>query len=420
MLELKRLREDINTVKKEIEKRGAGISFDAWIKWDQTERELKVQIEGLQARKNKASEEIVALKKKQLPTDAILAEMKQVSQQVETLKLEIKTAQEEGAAFLLTVPNIPHASVPVGKNEDENIEIRQWGHRPLFPCTPRPHWEIGERLGILDFERAAKMSGARYALYQGLGARLERALINFMLDLHQHRYKEIIPPLIVNRESMTVTGQLPKFEEDLFHIGAEDAFLIPTGEVPLTNIHRNEILSHEQLPIFYVAYTPCFRREAGSYGKDTRGLIRQHQFNKVELVIFSPVESSYTLLEQLLSDAEEVLKRLELHYRVVALCTGDLSFASAKTYDIEVWMPAQGKFREISSCSNFEAFQARRADIRYRTSAGKVIHLHTLNGSGLAIGRTVAAILENNQQADGSVLIPEVLRPYMGGVERIV
>jgi seryl-tRNA synthetase len=419
MLELKRLREDIDTVKKEIEKRGAGISFDAWIRWDQTERALKVQIEGLQARKNKASEEIVALKKKQLPTDAILAEMKQVSQQVEALKLDMKTAQEEGAAFLLTVPNTPHASVLFGKNEDDNIEVRQWGHRPLLPCTPKPHWEIGEQLGILDFERAAKMSGARYAIYQGLGARLERALINFMLDLHQHRYTEIIPPLIVNRESMTVTGQLPKFEEDLFHIEAEDAFLIPTGEVPLTNIHRNEILSHEQLPIFYVAYTPCFRREAGSYGKDTRGLIRQHQFNKVELVIFSPVENSYTLLEQLLSDAEEVLKRLNLHYRVVALCTGDLSFASAKTYDIEVWMPAQGKFREISSCSNFEAFQARRADIRYRTTAGKVIHLHTLNGSGLAIGRTVAAILENNQQADGTVLIPEVLRPYMGGVERI-
>ena len=419
MLPKKRLREELDTIKRELAKRGTDISFDEWLQSDQMERELKGQIESIQARKNSASKEIVALKKENAPVDSILNEMKQLDQQIEALKNNLKKIQEEVAAFLLTIPNIPHHSVPVGKNENDNLEVRKWGTQPLLVFPPKQHWEIGEQLGILDFERAAKMSGARYVIYQGVGARLERALINYMLDLHQHRYKEIIPPLIVNRESMTVTGQLPKFEDDLFHLDSEDAFLIPTAEVPLTNIHRNEILSEDKLPLFYMAYTPCFRREAGSYGKDTRGLIRQHQFNKVELVTFATPATSFALLEQLLSDAEEVLKRLNLHYRVVSLCTGDLSFASAKTYDIEVWLPGQGQYREVSSCSNFETFQARRAEIRYKTASGKLDYLHTLNGSGLAVGRTVVAILENYQQADGSVLIPEVLSPYMGGLEKI-
>lgn len=416
MLPKKRLREELDVVRKELEKRGGTISFDAWIQSDQRERELKGKIEALQARQNAVSK----TSKGRPPTTTVLEEMKAVSILAEEIKSELKKAEEESNAFLLTIPNIPHASVPVGKDANDNKEVRQWGDRPVFTFPPKQHWEIGEQLGILDFERAAKISGARYVIYQGLGARLERALINFMLDLHQHRYKEMLPPLIVNRESMTVTGQLPKFEDDLFHLDSEDAFLIPTAEVPLTNIHRNEILSEEKLPIFYMAYTPCFRREAGSYGKDTRGLIRQHQFNKVELVIVATPESSFNLLEQLLCDAEAVLKRLNLHYRVVALCTGDLGFSSAKTYDIEVWLPGQGQYREVSSCSNFETFQSRRAEIRYRTQAGKTEYLHTINGSGLAVGRTVVAILENYQQADGSVIIPEVLRPYLGGVEKIM
>jgi len=419
MLSKKLLRENIDAVKTALAKRGTGISFDSWIQSDEMERALKGQIESIQARKNSASKEIAALKRENGSVDAILNEMKQLDQQIETLKNDLKKAQEESEAFLLTVPNMPEASVPVGKNEHDNLEIRKWGSRPSFDFSPKQHWDVGEQLGILDFERAAKMSGSRYVIYQGVGARLERALINYMLDLHQHRYKEMIPPLIVNRESMTVTGQLPKFEDDLFHLDSEDAFLIPTAEVPLTNMHRDEILPEEKLPLFYMAYTPCFRREAGSYGKDTRGLIRQHQFNKVELVAFATPATSFALLEQLLSDAEEVLKRLNLHYRVVMLCTGDLSFASAKTYDIEVWLPGQGQYREVSSCSNFETFQSRRAEIRYRTASGKLDYLHTLNGSGLAVGRTVVAILENYQQADGSVIIPDVLRSYMGGLEKI-
>ncbi|MEK7285981.1 MAG: serine--tRNA ligase [Nitrospirota bacterium] len=419
MLDVKLLRENLNLVQSELNKKGGAPSFDRWLQQDTRARELKVKIEELRARKNKASEQIAEKKRKKESADSILEEMKQVAQQVTEMQSEQVKVQEENRQFLLTLPNLPHASVPIGKTEHDNVEIRQWGNRPSLSFSPKSHWEIGERLGILDFERAAKIMGARFVLYQGLGARLERALINFMLDLHQSKYKEMIPPYIVNRESMQVTGQLPKFEDDLFHLEAEDAFLIPTAEVPLTNIHRGEILSEEQLPLHYMAYTPCFRREAGSYGKDTKGLIRQHQFNKVELVIFSLPDQSYEWLERLVLDAEEVLKRLNLHYRVVSLCTGDLGFSSAKTYDIEVWLPGQGQYREVSSCSNFETFQARRADIRYRTTSGKTEYLHTLNGSGLAIGRTVVAILENYQQADGSVVIPEVLRPYMGGVERI-
>jgi seryl-tRNA synthetase len=337
------------------------------------------------------------------------------------LEDNLRETEEQFSAIALGIPNLPHVSVSLGKDVSDNVEIRRWGDPPSMAFSPRPHWELGERLGILDFERAARMTGARFAVYSGAGAHLERALINFMLDLHtkEHGYREILPPFLVNRASMTGTGQLPKFEEDLFRLKDEDYFLIPTAEVPLTNLHREETLSQQSLPLRYTAYTPCFRREAGSYGKDTRGLIRQHQFNKVELVTFSTPEESYDELERLTSHAEEVLKRLRLHYRVVSLCTADLGFSAAKTYDIEVWLPSQGVFREISSCSNFEAFQARRAEIRYKRPDGKSEFVHTLNGSGLAAGRTFVAILENYQQADGSVVIPEALRPYMGGLEKI-
>jgi seryl-tRNA synthetase len=330
--------------------------------------------------------------------------------------------QETVNDILIRLPNIPHSSVPIGKNETENTLLKKIGAPPKFDFQPAPHWTIGEKLNIFDFNRAARITGARFPLYFGLGARLERALINFMLDIHiyEHGYTEILPPFIVNRKAMTGTGQLPKFEADLFKLENYDYFLIPTAEVPVTNIHATEIIEADLLPIKYVAYTPCFRSEAGSYGKDTRGLIRQHQFNKVELVKFTKPETSYHELETLLENAETILKRLKLPYQVITLCTGDLGFSSAKTYDIEVWMPAQGVYREISSCSNFENFQARRSDIRYREKNKKGTELvHTLNGSGLAVGRTVAAILENYQQADGSVIIPEALRPYMGGVEKI-
>ena len=421
MLELRSLRENLDAVKERLALRQIDVSFDAWAESDRQQRALKGKIEGLKSKKNKASERIAELKREKGSIEPILQEMKEVASEIERLEAELKQAEESLGPFLMTLPNLPHSSVPVGKDEQDNQEVRRWGKPQAFAFKPKSHAEIGEQLGILDFERGAKITGARFTVYFGAGARLERALINFMLDLHtgEHQYKEVLPPFIVNRESMTGTGQLPKFEEDLFRLKDEDYFLIPTAEVPLTNIHRDEILAEASLPVSYVAYTPCFRREAGSYGKDTRGLIRQHQFNKVELVKFSRPEVSYDLLERLLADAEEVLKRLNLPYRVVSLCTGDLGFSSAKTYDIEVWLPSQEKYREISSCSNFEAFQARRAEIRYRTEGGKVQYLHTLNGSGLAVGRTVVAILENYQQADGSVLIPEALRPYMGGIEKI-
>jgi len=325
-------------------------------------------------------------------------------------------------AVLLALPNIPHASVPVGKDETDNPEVRTVGEVPQFEFEPQPHWDIGSRLKILDLERAAKITGTRFALYFGAGARLERALISFMLDTHigQHGYLEVLPPFMVNRESMTHTGQLPKFEEDLFKLSGWDYFMIPTAEVPVTNIHQGEILAEDRLPIYYAAYTPCFRSEAGSHGKDTRGLIRQHQFNKVELVKFCRPESSYDELESLLNNAEAILQKLALPYRVIELCSGDLGFSAAKTYDIEIWMPAQGVYREISSCSNFEDFQARRANIRFKQKGKKGTALvHTLNGSGLAVGRTFAAILENFQQADGSVVIPELLQPYMAGIKKI-
>ena len=422
MLDVKLLRENLEEVKKRLADRQLDLSFDTWAESDRRQRALKAQIEGLKAKKNQASDAIARLKREKKPVDPILHEMKQVAQQIEQLEGELKKTEEEISPFLLRLPNLPHASVPVGKDERDNREVRRWGAPPSFSFKPKPHWEIGEALGILDFERGAKITGARFTLYKGAGARLERALINFMLDLHtrEHGYQEVLPPFIVNRESMTGTGQLPKFEEDLFRLKDEDYFLIPTAEVPVTNIYRGEILAEAQLPISYAAYTPCFRREAGSYGKDTRGLIRQHQFNKVELVKFAKPETSYDQLERLLENAEAVLQRLGLSYRVMVLSTGDMGFAAAKTYDIEVWVPAQQTYREISSCSNFEAFQSRRAEIRYRTAGGKVQFVHTLNGSGLAVGRTLVAILENYQQEDGSVVVPEALRPYMDGMERIV
>jgi len=351
-----------------------------------------------------------------------MSRMAEVSARIKELDESLNEIEAELTAVALTIPNIPHESVTCGAGAEDNPVIRTWGEKPSFAFTPRPHWEIGESLGILDFAGGAKIAGARFTLYRGAGATLERALINFMLDLHttEHDYLEVLPPFLVNRESMTATGQLPKFAEDLFKIEGMDYFLIPTAEVPVTNIHREEILEEQDLPRRYAAWSACFRAEAGSYGKDTRGLIRQHQFNKVELVKFTTPETSYDELEKLTADAEEVLKRLKLPFRTISLCSGDLGFSAAKTYDLEVWLPGQDTYREISSCSNFEAFQARRAAIRFRRGeSGKVELVHTLNGSGLAVGRTLVAILENGQQEDGSVVIPEVLRPYMKGIDRI-
>jgi len=362
------------------------------------------------------SEQIASLKKNGADASALILQMKQVSADIKQKEKEIAGFIEELEPLLMVIPNMPHESVVVGSDETDNPVVRSWGEKRGFEFEPLAHWDIGEKLGILDFPRAAKIAGARFALYKGSGARLERALINFMLDIHtkEHGYTEILPPFMVNVASMTGTGQLPKFEEDLFKIQGWDYYLIPTAEVPVTNIHREEILQEEDLPIFYVSYTPCFRSEAGSHGKDTRGLIRQHQFNKVEMVKFTRPEDSYEELEKLTRNAEEILRRLELPYRVVSLCTGDLGFSSAKTYDLEVWLPGQGLYREISSCSDFENFQARRAKIRFKRKGARGTELvHTLNGSGLAVGRTVVAVLENYQQADGRVAIPEALKPYM-------
>ncbi|RLA92467.1 MAG: serine--tRNA ligase [Deltaproteobacteria bacterium] len=423
MLDLKFLRKELDRVRERIALRGVEVDWERFLKLDSERRELIQRVEALRSRQNRYSEEISRIKREGGDPKDLIAEMRGVAKEAKELERQLRQKEEELRAFLLNVPNVPHESVPVGDGPEDNVEVKRWGEPPEFSFEPRPHWEIGERLGILDFERGAKLAGARFTLYWRLGAQLERALINFMLDLHikEHGYTEVLPPFMVNRGVMTGTGQLPKFEEDLFKIEGMDFYLIPTAEVPVTNIHREEILEEEDLPLKYVSYTPCFRKEAGSYGRDVRGIIRQHQFNKVELVKFSLPENSYEELETLLLDAEEVLKRLGIHYRVVALCTGDLGFAASKTYDIEVWLPGQGEYKEISSCSNFEDFQARRASIRFRRRGRKGTELiHTLNGSGLAVGRTVVAILENYQQEDGSVLIPEVLRPYMGGVERIL
>jgi len=361
------------------------------------------------------------LKREKQTADSAMAQMKALSDRIKGTEDRLRAVEERMMELTLRIPNLPHSSVPVGKDPADNQEMRRWGSIPTFAFAPKAHWDIGETLGLLDFERAAKITGARFVVLTGLGARLERALSTFMLDMHttRHGYQEVLPPFMVNRAAMTGTGQLPKFEDDLFKLRDDDYFLIPTAEVPVTNLLRDEIVSEERLPIRYTAYTPCFRREAGSYGKDTRGLIRQHQFNKVELVTFTRPEDSYQELERLTGHAEAILQALKLPYRVVTLCTGDMGFAAAKTYDLEAWLPSQKTYREISSCSNFEAFQARRAGIRFRRKDGKTELVHTLNGSGLAVGRTMVAILETYQQADGSVLLPEALRPYMGGIDRI-
>jgi seryl-tRNA synthetase len=421
MLDLKLVREHLEVVKLALKNRGAEISLEEFTRHDAERRRLLAEVEQLRHERNTLSRE-VGLKMKAGQPEAA----QPLKDRVSAINERVKNLEDQAAAedlwvrdFLLNLPNLPHASVPVGAGSEDNPVVRTWGEPTRFPFEPRPHWEIGENLGILDFERAAKITGARFALLKGPGAALERALINFMLDLHtrQHGYLEVLPPFMTNRASMTGTGQLPKFREDLFKLEGWDYFLVPTAEVPVTNIHREEILREEDLPILYTAYTPCFRSEAGSYGKDVRGLIRQHQFNKVELVKFTTPETSYDHLERLLADAEEVLQILGLPYRVVVLCTGDMGFAAAKTYDIEVWLPGQGLYREISSCSNFEDYQARRAGIRFRRPGASGTELvHTLNGSGLAVGRTLVALLENCQQADGSVVIPAALRTYMAGM----
>ncbi|MGD8944678.1 MAG: serine--tRNA ligase [Desulfobacterales bacterium] len=422
MLEIKFVRQNLDTVKKALAARGHSTDLEAFKSCDEERRALLLELEALRHQRNVVSDQIAKMKKAGENAEDVVAQMRDVSSKIKALDKSLAEAQETLEQMLLEMPNIPHASVPLGKGEADNPVVKVVGELPEFDFEPKAHWDIGAELGILDFERAAKITGARFPLYYGAGARLERALINFMLDIHTqaHGYTETLPPFIVNRQSMTHTGQLPKFEEDLFKLVDWDYFLIPTAEVPVTNIHQDEILTEAQLPIYYTAYTPCFRSEAGSYGKDTRGLIRQHQFNKVELVKFTTPQTSYDELESLRADAETILTKLELPYQVIELCTGDLGFSAAKTYDLEVWMPAQGVYREISSCSNFENFQARRANIRFKKKGHKGTELvHTLNGSGLAVGRCLAAVLENFQQADGSVIIPPVLRSFMGGMEKI-
>jgi seryl-tRNA synthetase len=421
MLDLNFVRDNLALVEEKLRQRGmnpAEVLKD--FQSIDSERRLAItQTETLQARRNKASEEIARLKKNKEDASALIKETQDLRGQIQEGEKKAADADARLREILTALPNLPHTSVPVGTSEQSNVEARRWGTAPQFDFTPKPHWELGEQLGILDLERAAKLSGARFAVYWALGARLERALANFMLDLHtrEHGYTEVLPPYMVNSESMYGTGQLPKFAQDLFRVphGEKDLWLIPTAEVPVTNLYRDETLDAAKLPICLTAYTPCFRSEAGSYGKDVRGIIRQHQFQKVELVKFSRPESSYDELEKLTHNAETVLQKLGLHYRVVTLCTGDMGFSAAKTYDIEVWLPGQNLFREISSCSNFENFQARRANIRYRPEGkSKTELVHTLNGSGLAVGRTWVAIVENYQQADGSVRVPDALQPYMG------
>ncbi|MEH7114330.1 serine--tRNA ligase [Neobacillus niacini] len=423
MLDIKVLRANFAEVKEKLQHRGEDLTdLGKFEDLDQRRRDLIVEAEQLKSKRNEVSQQVAALKREKTDADHLIAEMREVGDKIKMLDDELRSVEEVLDLLLLSIPNIPHESVPIGESEDDNVEIKKWGKVRDFEFEAKPHWDVADYLGILDFERAGKVTGSRFVFYKGLGARLERALMNFMLDLHvdEHGYKEILPPYLVNRASMTGTGQLPKFEEDAFLIENEDYFLIPTAEVPVTNLHRDEILSGDELPIRFAAYSACFRSEAGSAGRDTRGLIRQHQFNKVELVKFVKPEDSYEELEKLTSDAERVLQLLELPYRVLSMCTGDLGFTAAKKYDIEVWIPSYGTYREISSCSNFEAFQARRANIRFRRDPkAKPEHVHTLNGSGLAIGRTVAAILENYQQDDGTVVIPNVLRPYMGNKEVI-
>ncbi len=421
MLDIKYLRENLETVKENLASQHSEPDFGLFTQLDSQRHDLLKESEQLKSEKNRVSDLIGKTKNKQ-EVQGEIARMKEMSATIREIDTQLSQIDKQLNDFLLTLPNLVEDACPQGKDENDNVEVRRWGTPRNFEFTPRPHWEIGESLGILDFERASKLTGARFALYRGQGALLERAVINFMLDLHtrEHGYQENIPPFMVNRNTMTGTGQLPKFEEDLFHVDSSDYFLIPTAEVPLTNIYAGEILSAENMPLYMTAYTPCFREEAGSYGKDVRGLIRLHQFNKVELVKYSLPEDSDKELDKLTANAEEVLKRLDLPYRVVDLCSGDIGFSAARTFDLEVWLPGQNTYREISSCSNCRDFQARRANIRFRRSAqDKPEFVHTLNGSGLAVGRTVVAILENYQQEDGSVIVPEVLRPYMNGLERI-
>jgi seryl-tRNA synthetase len=423
MLDLGFVRDNLELVKQKMRERGLGDVLGDFETLDRERRRLLTEAESRKARRNKVSDEIALLRKKQQDASHLILQMKPLGNEIQELDAQAKACDERLREVLKIVPNVPHPSVPVGQGSENNQEVRRWGQPRQFDFPPQAHWDLGPALGILDFERASKIAGTRFAVYAGVGAKLERALANFMLDLHthEHGYTEIFPPFLVNSASLFGTGQLPKFKEDLFKIEGTDYWLIPTAEVPVTNLYRDEVLAAEQLPVKHCAWTACFRSEAGSYGKDTRGVIRQHQFQKVELVKFTLPENSYDELEGLTRDAEEILQRLELPYRVVALCTGDLGFSSAKTYDLEVWLPAAHEYKEISSCSNFEAFQARRANLRFRRAkSGKTEFLHTLNGSGLAIGRTWLAILENYQQADGSVIVPAALRPYLDGLERIM
>ncbi len=421
MLDIKRIRNDKDKVFQGLSARNGTFPINELFGLDEARRNIIQEAQELKSQKNRASDEIGRKKKEKLDASADIEQMKEVSARIKTLDNELKEKDAKIKELILEIPNIPNPDVPKGNDENDNTEVRKWGKTPEFSFKPKDHVEIGTNLGILDFERGAKISGARFCILTGTGARIERALINFMLDTHtiEHGYKEALPPFLVNSESMTGTGQLPKFEEDLFKT-SDDLYLIPTAEVPITNLHRGEILDEAMLPIKYSAYTACFRREAGTYGKETRGLIRQHQFDKVELVKFSNPDNSYDELESLTNDAEKILQMLGLSYRVVILCTGDLGFSSAKTYDIEVWLPSGNKYVEISSCSNFEDYQARRADIRFKRKNGtKTEFVHTLNGSGLAVGRTLVALLENYQQEDGSVLIPDALKPYMNGIEKL-
>lgn len=422
MLDIKLLRDHLDEVKARMSTRSIAVDWDQFVSLDRERRDAVANTERLKEKKNRLSGEIGKLKKSGGDASALMREVEELSEAIRSSEGPLADTEARFEQLMLTLPNLPHASVKVGKDERDNREVRRWGEPPKFGFAPKNHWDIGEELGILDFARAAKIAGARFAVYRNAGAKLERALINFMLDLHtgENGYKEMLPPALVNRAALVGTGQLPKFEDDLFHVAPGDYFLIPTAEVPLTNLHRDEMLERDELPIKYVASTPCFRSEAGSYGKDVRGLIRQHQFNKVEMVKLTEPEYSYNELETMVRNAEDVLKRLELPYRVVELCTGDMGFGAAKTYDLEVWLPGQNTYREISSCSNCEEFQARRANIRYRKEKkGRPLFVHTLNGSGLAVGRTLVAVLENYQQEDGSVIIPNALRDYMGGLDRI-
>jgi seryl-tRNA synthetase len=422
MLDIKFIRSNPDEIREGLRKRRSKLDLEQFLAIDQKRRDLLLETEELKARRNQASGEMARMKKSGENAEPLLAELGIVSARIKSLDEELKGIEEQTNDWVMSIPNVPHSSVPEGVDEADNREVRSWGQKPALPFAPKEHWELGTALGGLDFETAAKITGSRFVLLKGWAAKLERALISFMLDVQtlENDYDEVMPPVIVNRESLMGTGQLPKFEEDLFHLENTSYYLIPTAEVPVTNIYRDTTLAESQLPIAHCAYTACFRSEAGSYGKDTKGMIRQHQFDKVELVRFVHPDASYHELEKLLGHAESILQKLGLHYRVVTLCAGDLGFSSAKTYDIEVWLPGQDKYREISSCSNFEDFQARRAGIRFKPADSKKSRLvHTLNGSGLAVGRTMVAILENYQQADGSVIVPEILRPYMNGLEKI-